>query len=128
MAKGSGGVGKGGRGKAGSVSGATSKGLSMASVPGYVKALGANESKVWAGVQSAMKSGNTSLPLMTDAIKASGLSKAAFHKAANSMWDKGTKGFVMHNHDYPQNMSAHAAAGAMKSPYGMTFHAISVPE
>ena len=61
MAKGSGGVGKGGKGKAGSVSGALGKGLNMAGVPGYVKALGTAEAKVWAGVQSAMKSGKTVL-------------------------------------------------------------------
>jgi hypothetical protein len=133
MAKGSGAVGKGG--KSGSVSGAISKGLSMARVPAEVKALGSHEARAWAGIQAAMKSGKSSLVLMTDAIKASGLSKDAFHKAASRMWDKGTKGFIMHNHDYPQNMTNHAKSGAMTrtmtSQFGSstnTFHAVSVPE
>jgi hypothetical protein len=137
MAKGSGGIGKGG--KAGSVSGGgggTGAGaLSMAGVPAEVKALGATEAQAWAGIQAAMKAGNTSLPLMTDAIKHSGLSKEAFHGAAQRMWDKGVKGFVMHNHDIPSQMSSHAASGAMtrtlKSEFGSstnTYHAVSVPE
>jgi hypothetical protein len=136
MAKGSGAVGKGG--KSGSVSGGgggAGAGASLANVPGYVTALGATEAQAWAGVQAAMKAGNTSLPLMTDAIKHSGLSKDAFHGAAQRMWDKGVKGFVLHNHDLPSNMSPHAASGAMtrtmKSQFGShtnVFHAISVPE
>jgi hypothetical protein len=133
MAKGSGGVGKGG--KAGSVSGAVASAvggaLNMAGVPGYVKELGETEAKAWAGIQAAMKKDRSSLVLMTDAIKESGLSKEAFHGAARRMWDQSTKGFIMHNNDLPSEMSARARAGAMVRTFGsdsITFHAVSVPE
>lgn len=133
MAKGSGGVGRGSS-VSGGGGGAGAGALSLAGVPAEVRAMGATEAQAWAGIQAAMKSGNTSLVLMTDAIKHSGLSTEAFHGAAQRMWDKGTKGFVMHNHDIPSQMSAHVAAGAMtrtiKSQFGSstnTYHAVSVP-